>query len=185
MDKRELYGGAMIMDVPKGMVDVSNFREVPDNQEVFADGTTDASVIIEILERVNEQQHKALRYHFQQVAELNEAATHQTPHIEDIRLGSVSEAYVLVCQQSVAKFNETAANNICLLMALLRIPEHDADVLITMNVPVEIHAQSSSFAAAAANTEDNQTLSTSVTDLLDRFKRMLHTFRINNYGLFA
>ncbi|KAJ2804443.1 hypothetical protein H4R20_002508 [Coemansia guatemalensis] len=185
MDRRELYGGAMSMDVPKGMVDVSNFREVPDNQEVFADGTTDASVIIEILERVDEQQHKALRYHFQQVAELNEAATHQTPQIEDIRLSSVSEAYVLACQQSVAKFNETAANQICLLMALLRIPEHTADVLITMNVPVRINAQSSSFAAAADNAQVGQTLPASVTALLDQFKSMLHTFRINNYDLFA
>ncbi|PIA12544.1 ran guanine nucleotide release factor-like protein, partial [Coemansia reversa NRRL 1564] len=155
MEQRELYGGAMSMNVPKGMTDVSKFREVPDNQEVFADGTTDASVIIEILERVDEKKHEALRYHFQQVAELNKAATDEKPCIEDIQLSSISEAYVLVSQQAVAKFNETAANQICLLMALLRIPEHTADVLITMNVPLSIHKQSSSF---TNNSEDSQRL---------------------------
>ncbi|KAJ1727136.1 hypothetical protein LPJ61_004734, partial [Coemansia biformis] len=57
---RDLYGGAMSMAVPSGMVDVSNFRTVPDNQEVFADDN-DCSVIVEILESVSAQKHDALR----------------------------------------------------------------------------------------------------------------------------
>jgi len=36
-NKRQLFGGAMeISSLPDSFVDVSNFREVPDNQEVFA-----------------------------------------------------------------------------------------------------------------------------------------------------
>jgi hypothetical protein len=36
--------------VPSSYADVSDFRPVPDNQEVFADPMTDRSIIIEILE---------------------------------------------------------------------------------------------------------------------------------------
>ena len=46
---RQLFGGAVIMGIPARLVDVSDFRPVPDNQEVLADGSTDQSVIVEIM----------------------------------------------------------------------------------------------------------------------------------------
>ena len=46
---RQLFGGAIDMCIPARLVDVSDFRPVPDNQEVLADGATDQSVIVEIL----------------------------------------------------------------------------------------------------------------------------------------
>lgn len=39
-------------------VDVSPFREVPDNQEVYADAATDSAIIVELLE----QPHVAASY---------------------------------------------------------------------------------------------------------------------------
>lgn len=47
--QRDLFGGAMTMKIPSRLTDVSDFRPVPDNQEVFADGDTDQSIIIEIM----------------------------------------------------------------------------------------------------------------------------------------
>lgn len=46
---RQLFGGAVAIGVPDRLVDVSDFRPVPDNQEVLADGATDQSLIIEIM----------------------------------------------------------------------------------------------------------------------------------------
>ncbi len=46
---RQLFGGAVSLSVPARLVDVSDFRPVPDNQEVLADGATDQSVIVEIM----------------------------------------------------------------------------------------------------------------------------------------
>lgn len=46
---RELFGGAMQMAVPCSLQDVSDARPVPDHQEVWADGSTDQSVIVEIV----------------------------------------------------------------------------------------------------------------------------------------
>ena len=47
--ERQLFGGAILMSVPQRLVDVSDFRPVPDNQEILADGATDQSLIIEIM----------------------------------------------------------------------------------------------------------------------------------------
>jgi hypothetical protein len=50
---RALYGGAMSARLPDRYVDVSDFRPVPDNQEMWTDASRDESVIVEILERVD------------------------------------------------------------------------------------------------------------------------------------
>ena len=51
MKKIELFGGAMICNIPSTFIDCSDFRQIPENQEVFVDSsTTDRSLIIEILE---------------------------------------------------------------------------------------------------------------------------------------
>ncbi|GET88813.1 ran-binding protein, putative [Leishmania tarentolae] len=47
----DLYGGAMRICLPHAMADVSDFRQVPDNQEVYTDAGTGASVIVELLAR--------------------------------------------------------------------------------------------------------------------------------------
>ncbi|KAI5283709.1 hypothetical protein KEM54_001911 [Ascosphaera aggregata] len=48
----ELYGGAMTVELPEGMADVSDLCQVPDHQEVFAHSVQPFSIIIELAERV-------------------------------------------------------------------------------------------------------------------------------------
>ena len=47
--ERDLFGGAVVMACPARLTDVSDFRPVPDNQEVFADGSRDQSLVFEIV----------------------------------------------------------------------------------------------------------------------------------------
>lgn len=51
MSQRPLFGGMASMAMPTRMQDVSDFRPVPDHQEVHADGATDQSVIVEVFVR--------------------------------------------------------------------------------------------------------------------------------------
>ncbi|CAI5461733.1 unnamed protein product [Closterium sp. Yama58-4] len=48
--RHALFGGAIQADFPPRFEDISNFREVPNNQEVFADASRDESIVIELLE---------------------------------------------------------------------------------------------------------------------------------------
>lgn len=62
-----LFGGALSIVLPgdtdNTYLDVSTFRQVPDNQEVFVDGSrTDDSVIVELLECADEEQQTPAGY---------------------------------------------------------------------------------------------------------------------------
>jgi len=47
--ERDLFGGAITMACPTRLTDVSDFRPVPDSQEIFADGSSDQSLVFEIV----------------------------------------------------------------------------------------------------------------------------------------
>ncbi|KAJ1661763.1 hypothetical protein IW140_006457 [Coemansia sp. RSA 1813] len=179
-----LYGGAMSMAIPEGMVDTSVFREVPDHQEVFSDVETDQSIIVEILESVNHQEEKALEYHFNELASSNDAESSTIRTIERLQPEDINGAYVLVGEQQVAKFNEKAkssdaVNSVCIMMALIRVPQHTADILVSLNVPLRIgQTSSSSFASPAGQAANMDAIHTD-------FKSMVATFKINDYSLFA
>ncbi|KAJ2556375.1 hypothetical protein EV175_002052 [Coemansia sp. RSA 1933] len=183
-----LYGGAMSMAIPSGMADASAFREVPDHQEVFTEAETDQSIIVEILESVDHMEEKAIEYHFNELASTNDAVSSTIRGVERFGLEGISEAaYLLVGEQQVAKFNERAksadaVNTVCVVMALVRVPQHTADILVSLNVPLRI-GQTSSSSFASRGTETHQALS--VDAIVADFKAMVSTFRIDDYSLFA
>ncbi|CAB4384803.1 unnamed protein product [Rhizophagus irregularis] len=186
MDK-ELFGGSISMYIPPSFEDISNVRNVPDNQEVFADVNTDQSIIVEILEFVKQVANEdAAKYHFDSIASDNDAENFNTIHQitqltsqEIPNLPSDTPMYFCTGQQSVAKFNEkdpSARNLVNIYMALFRFPNYDTDIVITYNIPILIGAASSSRQTAQ---EGNIQVG------FEEFKRMLATFKINNYDLFA
>lgn len=48
-----LFGDAIYLDIPSTYRDVSEFRQVPDNQEVFVDQSSNDSLLVEIMEMVS------------------------------------------------------------------------------------------------------------------------------------
>ena len=75
MERRELFGGAIVMGVPRRFADVSGIRQVPDTQEVFVCQETDQSVIVEVLELSEEADvAHAAQFHFNVLAEDNSSS---------------------------------------------------------------------------------------------------------------
>ena len=76
LQERALYGGAMVAHLPGGWLDASDARPVPDNQEVWLerDGY-ERSVIVELLERAECSDEASGAYHFEEVANGNEAVS--------------------------------------------------------------------------------------------------------------
>jgi hypothetical protein len=78
-----LFGGAIKASIPTHFLDArfspyiskltaSNFRDVPDNQEVFVSNLSETSLIFDILEHVNTPDPSAAEYHFDALATDNE-----------------------------------------------------------------------------------------------------------------
>ena len=160
-----LYGGAMLADMPKSFADASQFREVPDHQEVWVDTSSDRSVIIEILEKKDVPDEEAMEFFLADLAAFNDA---KESKLLSTRSASPEEVPHLNCrvflalgQQMAAKFQEEDVHPVTIHAAVLRLPEVDTDILITLNDP-EASDESSGILA-----------------------QLLKTFRIADWQLFG
>lgn len=152
---RKLYGGAIVADIPSRFIDISMFREVPDNQEVYADVDTDESVIVELLELDDSLGNDVAPIAFMSdVAKANDCAIDNPEEcrviervaldLGNMRAFGAAEATLLVCCQNVAKFKESARNAVVVYMVSVRIPKFHTDMLISVNAPISITMGSSS-----------------------------------------
>ncbi|AGO11049.1 AaceriAFR434Wp [[Ashbya] aceris (nom. inval.)] len=152
-----LYGGKISTVIPQGFLDASEVREVPDTQEVFvnnrdapgADGLgTNESVIVDLLERADEDDAAALRTHLEDIALRNSSGAWQVVRCE--RAGTQTTCVVV---EPVLKWGQAArAETLVLCFGLLRLPQVATDVAISVNCPVagEELAEMERYAAAAA-----------------------------------
>ncbi|ETO26247.1 ran-binding protein [Reticulomyxa filosa] len=97
LKKRSLFGGAFEITLPETFVDLSDFRQVPDNQEVYSDANADTSVIIEIVERVDVKDEDSAKYHFDEIAECNESVETSIEISGNLTSKDLGCAYVLYC----------------------------------------------------------------------------------------
>ncbi|RUO95599.1 hypothetical protein BC936DRAFT_143646 [Jimgerdemannia flammicorona] len=182
-----LFGGAITAYIPPAFVDSSDFRKIPDNQEVYVDVATDQSIIIELLQMVEEAEGEGVaRYHFQQLGEDNDAADTQITSIVTLSPAEVPNMpptaipILLTGTQSITKFNESgseATNFVGILLAVIRLPQVTTDMVISYNLPLAIGPQSSSRVIAAARPASPEAG-------LEEFKRVLASLLIKDWGLF-
>ncbi|CAE8694399.1 unnamed protein product, partial [Polarella glacialis] len=77
-------------------------------------------------------------------------------------------------EQTVAKFKEAVRNRVRIQMVVVRLPEQETDILITLNDPVSIDPESSSSIAPVLH-EGAEVA----------FARLVRSFRVVDWGLFG
>lgn len=162
---RDLFGGAVQAAVPAAFADVSQLRQIPDNQEVFAHADSDRSVIFELLEAVDTVPSSGAApalFHWHNLAAEADAADAEILFSHAVApsglspglaaAGGGAAASVACGRQRVAKFRDAAdaANTVRVALACVRLPRVATDVLVVLNEPVAIHAESSSARAGCA-----------------------------------
>lgn len=180
---RELYGGAISCAMPKRFVDVSDFRQIPNHQEVWADADTDQSIIIELNSLDEEISDEEAAAHYQRdLGEANEALSLdvlQTGIIpnEDMP-GFDADIHKSFCitNQRISKFKESAdkANVVQIYLCVLRLRRVTTDLLLSFNVPLQFAAGSSSEGRSIMQSEEN----------LAVIRGVLKTLQIKDWGLF-
>ncbi|KAI8967012.1 hypothetical protein BDF20DRAFT_917963 [Mycotypha africana] len=188
MNNAALFGGAIVAPVPKTFVDASQFRQIPDNQEVFVDMNTQQSLIFELLEEVDAHKNEIPKFHFQQLAEDNEATDATVISIEKLQPESVSstissertEIYILQGEQKIAKFNEEGAcNTVEIFLAVVRLTQVATDFVISINAPVSLAPGSSEQKSI------NQSNSvTNIATVKQEIKAIVEGLQIKDWGLF-
>ncbi|CAH1775335.1 unnamed protein product [Owenia fusiformis] len=192
MMEKPLFGGYLSAYLPSDVIDISQMRTVPDNQEVFVHPSSDQSIIIEILEYVAEQDEQALRTHFEEVSNNNETSignseveVTETIPLDKVALTHCSKAWYLKGKQKVSKFKEgeNAANIIDIHMGLFRIPQHSTDLLVTLNDPIQISQQSSSHETLEEQSPLSASSHTKWTS--EQYQQIVLTIKILDLGIFG
>lgn len=185
----KLFGGAIELEFPQRLVDVSDFRPVPDNQEVFADSAQDQSLIVEILEYQGHVEDAAVTQHmFKDLAEQNDAidstfdgalpsedwSPPDIKHATTVLLSSGRQIVKKGRQQDPA-----AANDVQVLLAAIRLPQYKTDLVVSLNSPITIAQHSVAAADAGAGSKRLHDAAP------DKFRTMLSTLHIRDYALFG
>uniref|UniRef100_UPI00398ED613 ran guanine nucleotide release factor n=1 Tax=Pristiophorus japonicus TaxID=55135 RepID=UPI00398ED613 len=185
-----LFGGSFSAVLPPDAIDVSDLREVADNQEVFVHSRTDQSIIIELLEHQDQvPDQDAARYHFDDVAASNEASPEvlsvELVDTEQIALQELSSAWFLSGRQRVAKFAEQARNTVNIHLVLFRLPQYSTDILITFNDPIVISPLSSSSTGAESAQTGGPSANSGQPWTLEHFRTTVQSFQLLEPAVFS
>ncbi|CAO0795238.1 unnamed protein product [Mucor circinelloides] len=188
MSAQELFGGAIMVPVLGSFVDASQFRQIPDNQEVFVDMNTQQSLIFELLEQVEATNEQVAKYHFQQLADDNEAAESTVTLVDNLKPQDVSpllpqdatEIYVLQGSQKIAKFNESNAfNTVEIILVVVRLTKVETDFVISVNAPVKLASTSSEQEFV------NETSAVTIDTVKQEMLTILKGLQVKDWSLFG
>jgi len=124
MKRQELFDGSLSLELPAAFENAAARRPMPDNQEMFADYDAGSSVVVDILEMIDETSLcDALQEHADEVMLQADGCTFAlTKQTIDVAVGP-NDAVRSVAYGTAGPF----------AMALFRLPECTADILITIH----------------------------------------------------
>lgn len=192
MSTTELYGGAITINkLPSSFIDVSQIRQVPDSQEVFINEidstnptlssllTFDQALIFDLLERVDGNDYEsAIEQHLQDFAP---HGVHNNP-LQEVQLGGSNEIlyFSYVTFKPEYKRKETnQAEQIIILVCLLRLEKVGTDVLIQYNLPLK-HEHLGSIKFAGGDSDIDKCAS----ERFEWFKDLCSSFKVVDWSLF-
>ncbi|KAK2981298.1 hypothetical protein RJ640_006999 [Escallonia rubra] len=192
--ERALFGGAIASTFPLRFQDVSNVREVPDNQEVFVDPTRDESLIFELLElKAGVSDNGSATWFLQDLAREQDAegsvVIEQSGvfQAEGLRFRNIlAVVTTAVGQMAISKGRQgrEAQNLVRVYLANLRLKEVDTDVVIVANEPIAINPSSESATAVGAGLAVPAAQSGCMA-MAEVFKNAVSSFKVNDWSLFA
>ncbi|KAK9802854.1 hypothetical protein WJX73_008833 [Symbiochloris irregularis] len=182
-----LFGGAIELELPERFEDISSYRDVPDNQEVFTDGDLDQSVIVEILERAPVDDAESAEFLFRDYASEGEASSCTVQTCRRLDTGEIpllpagTDAFLATGVQRVAKQGDSKelGNELQVLLAVVRLPQVNSDILITLNTPIYINPASRTAKHVAAGHQATHEHAPA------EFAALLTTFTVLDWGLFG
>jgi hypothetical protein len=190
-----LFGGALECDLPTKFADVSQIRQVPDNQEVWIDQNGFTSIIFDITERIDargeglERDGRALTIHLEDLVgdDTDSVKVWNTTETQFSHLGEDTPAYTLIATQTPRAPSDhddprqnSAPDFTALILTLLRFEKQKTDVLITINVP-HIKGEYDEDEVDLALGKQGELIG----DAVEYAARIWETFKVKDWGLFG
>jgi hypothetical protein len=149
-EKKELWGGAITTQLPRGLLDASDFRQVPDTQEVFLPGMdatettpetlqTNDSLIFDLMERIDGDDLEAIKEHFTEISTLNGASNWELFRITKGENELGAQSYVCVALEPALKWGKSESEDpehkpaLAVVLGIVRLAKVHTDLLVTYN----------------------------------------------------
>ncbi|KAK3003628.1 hypothetical protein RJ639_019627 [Escallonia herrerae] len=192
--ERALFGGAIASTFPLRFQDISNVREVPDNQEVFVDSTRDESLIFELLElKVGVADNASATWFLQDLAReqdaegnvvIEQSGVFQAEGLRFRNMPAVVTTAVGQMAISKGRQGREAQNLVRVYLANLRLKEVDTDVVIVAYEPIYINPLSESASAVGAGLAVPAAQSGCMA-MAEVLKNAVSSFKVNDWSLFG
>ncbi|XP_027361508.1 ran guanine nucleotide release factor isoform X1 [Abrus precatorius] len=188
-----LFGGKILSTFPNRFQDVSNIREVPDHQEVFADPSRDESLIFELLELKSDvADNGSAAWFLQDLGSEQDAegsvVLEQSGILEALGLmynNTPAVVTTAVGQMAISKGRQgrEAQNIVKVYLANLRLKGVETDVLVTAYEPIVINPLSESADTVGAGIAV-PAAQAGCLPMDEVFKLAVTSFRVIDWGLF-
>ncbi|CAN3353080.1 hypothetical protein DICA3_E03774 [Diutina catenulata] len=169
----KLYGGAIELSVPSEAVDASQFREVPDTQEVYILPSSsgklwDRSLIVDLLEMVTGDSYdEIIATHICDITEEN-VKNRQLEDVAVPEIGTARVSYIHFSNERRDASEQGAPQGFVTMLGLITLDKVTTDVLITLNIPYD-------GGDPQATVEAN----------LAEFTRVVESFSVREWSLFG
>ncbi|KAI5361263.1 putative ran-interacting Mog1 protein [Septoria linicola] len=140
----DLFGGAIVAEVPEGWEDVSQIRQVPDTQEVFLSSSGFSSIVFDILERVfpPPTDIEALKFHLSDIVESDASHTvlHKITSPPAITLSKMpsTPVFSLLASAPTGEKMRGRPNEpdfVAIVLILVRLENVGTDLVVSVNLP--------------------------------------------------
>lgn len=92
--KKDIYGGIYSISIPDNFMDLRQFCNVPNHQEVFMDPVNDLSIIIDINEKASIANENISKFYSEQNVIDNEASNHNIIETETVPIELLSSSII-------------------------------------------------------------------------------------------
>ncbi|KAK6536413.1 multicopy suppressor of ts gsp1 [Arthrobotrys megalospora] len=201
--EKELFGGAITANVPSTWTDLSNIRQVPDNQECFIDITGLATLIFELNERVEkEDDEEAVKFHLTDTFEESPYKIWKSWRLdagEAPQLDGLPAYAMLLTTPYIENRRDKVGHEsqfVALAVVIIRLEKQKTDIVITANMPHSFEEATAETTLCPPGYEDVKGIPADyvwtpdnaaqpLKNLLDIIEQGVKTFNIRDYGLFV
>ncbi|KAK3698019.1 hypothetical protein LTR37_017135 [Vermiconidia calcicola] len=181
----DLFGGAITSSLPSTFADVSEIRQVPDNQEVYLDKDGFSSIVIDILERVEKPDFEALQFHLRDIVEedAGETKVWTTGAAHFSKLPQGTPAYTLFATSPPGFKQRGRANEpdfVGILLTMIRLEQQKTDIIVAVNVP-HIAGQYEPAEVDPEKSKHGRLLDAAI----QHRQKLMETFEIKDWDLFV
>nr|TKS06700.1 putative ran guanine nucleotide release factor [Populus alba] len=187
---RPLFGGAISSTFPVRFQDVSNIRQVPDHQEVFADPSRDESLVFELLDlKPDINDNESAVWFLQDLANEQDAQGFtlvDQSGVVEVPIGDSSALVTTAIGQmgiSKGRQGREAQNVVRVYLANLRLKNAGTDVLVVAHEPILISPLSES--ASAVGPGLLPAAQSGFLPMSEVFKVAVSSFKVNDWSLFG